>query len=158
MSESVNPLELREAAAWRESYGGSPGLLDFVGVRVGLAGALAVAKILRPDLVEVRGCVLLRERFNESTFDDWWRQLDGAVPAIESVLNHVHLWDLFEVDAEDTLVEPALADLALAIASSWRCVLSDAYPDRHFHVEVTTAPDRDYGPTVSFASRPQQVE
>lgn len=157
-AESVDPLELRYAADWRASYGGTPGLLDFVGARVGLAGALAVTKVLRPDLIEVRGCVLLRERFDQSNFDEWWRQLGGDVAEIEGVVNHLHLWDLFEVDDDDVLVESALEDLALAIASSWRCLLAEVYPDRRFDVRVTTSAEADYGPTISFASTPQQVE
>ncbi|MCB1257655.1 MAG: hypothetical protein KDB26_11140 [Microthrixaceae bacterium] len=154
--DPVDPLELPDAAAWTASYEGRPGLLDFVGVRVGLAGALAVAKVLRPDLIDFRGCVLLRERFSHSSFEEWWEQLDGDVPEIESVVNHLHLWDLFEVEDEDVLADRALGDLAVAIASSWRCLLAETYPDRRFHVRVTTSANGDYGPTISFASTSEE--
>ena len=130
----------------------SPGLLDYIGVDVGLARRLATVKLLQPDLVEPRGCVLLQDRFSSAVFDSWWTRLDGDISRIEEVMNHLHFWDLFDDREGREVEERAVAEMAEAIATAWRWHLADRLPHRSFQVLVSRATEDGYGPTVTFRS------
>lgn len=127
------------------------GLLDVVG-RSGAAAAIAFAGLFWPRFVEVRGCVLLAEHFDAASFERWWEQLDGDRPAIEATINHLHLWDVFDPEADG--VPPAgMRWLAAVLARTWRAALDEQFPDRELTVSVSDEPD-DYGPTLVVASLP----
>ncbi len=103
-----------------------------------------------PTLIEVRGCVLLARKYDTENFDLWWIELGGDVPRIESVINHIHLWDEFP-DQDD---DQALSDLLRVIERGWREVLAKTFPERTFDVVIGDDPE-DYGPTVTFSSTAQ---
>ncbi|MCP4305869.1 MAG: hypothetical protein GY925_15465 [Actinomycetia bacterium] len=145
-------MELKDVAEWAESFEPKPGLLAFLGNRIGLTGVLAVATFLLPDFVEERGCVLLPWQFEQSTFDEWWESLDGDRSRIEDVINHTHLWDLFASRPDDPLEQHAIESLGRLVANSWERVLGADFPDRSFTVTCSNDPDTDYGPTVTFYS------
>jgi hypothetical protein len=139
-------MSLPAARAWSDSFGGGLDALDYVGQHVSPTEALAVSEMLWPAFVEHRGCVILRGQFDEALFDDWWSALDGDASRIESVMNHIHLWDVF-TDREEPGSDLALERLARAVATSWKAALAVAYPDGRFAVQVDDDGD---GPTVTF--------
>jgi hypothetical protein len=57
--------------------------------------AAAYGKLFWPDLIERDGGIFLRECFTEDSYREWRQQLGGDVKAIERVMNHVHVYDLF---------------------------------------------------------------
>jgi len=72
---------------------------------------------------------------------------------VESVVDHVHLWDIF--DPESDLQYQALSELAMRVSIMWRSAPTTAFPRRRFIVDTSDA-DNDYGPTLSFRSVSQQ--
>jgi hypothetical protein len=149
--EGLDPMELPEPAQWRAGFGGTPGLFDFVSTHASLALALAITRVSWPRFTVVRECVVIAERYDPTTFEQWWVRLDGDVGAIERVVNHLHLWDLFDDESDDSRVEQAFREMAQLVAASWRCALESAFPGRKFEVVVSDDPE-DYGPTVTFGS------
>lgn len=153
--DRLDPMSTREASEWLEACGGSRSLnvFDFIGQTVSVARAVAVGNLIWPRFEEVRGCVLLANRHAEASVDQWWDQLDGDRSRIESVLNHLHLWDVFPSD-DDIDDREAFRDLARVMQAAWRSALASEYPDRTFEVTCTglAADDPEYGPTVTFCS------
>ncbi len=151
----LDPMSTREASEWRNSYDGSSGLsvFDFIGQTVSVARAVAVGNLIWPRFEEVRGCILLADRHAAVSVDQWWDQLDGDRSGIESVLNHLHLWDVFTTD-DDVDDGEAFRELASIMQAGWRSALASAYPGRTFEVTCTglVADDSEYGPTVTFCS------
>jgi hypothetical protein len=145
-----DPMKLPKAAEWRASFGGSPGLLDFLGEQGGATMAVAFAGLFWPSFVEVRGCVVLEERHDERTFEEWWRKLEGDCAAIEEVINHFHLWDVFEFEDED-VPEEGLTYVGEVLVRTWRCALSEQFPEREFRVQLFNDVN-DYGPTITLSS------
>ena len=147
---NFDPMQLRKATEWRASFQGAPRLLDYLGEEGGPTLALAFAALFWPTFVEVRGCVLLSDRYEDRNFEEWWQELAGDCRAIEAVANHLHLWDVFDPDDEHVPPE-ALNHLAEVLGRTWRCALAEQFPDRRFEVEVSDEP-YDYGPTVTARS------
>jgi hypothetical protein len=123
--------------------------LGHVGQVGGATLAAAFATLFWPTFVESRGCVLLAERYDEDAFEAWRQSLNGDRRGIEAVVNHVHIWDIFDPDAEG-MPGDVLEALVEVLVGGWEAALKDAFPGRHFRVEVVLD---DYGPTLTFFSR-----
>lgn len=151
VGDRLDPVDLPEVKNWRNSFAGTPGLFDFISQRISLTVALVVGEVLWARYIEIRGCVLLKNRFDAESFEQWWTHLDGDIRAIEQVINHLHLWDIFPEDAENKALGSAMREMAELIACTWRCSLANEFPERRFEVLVSDGRD-DYGPTVTFSS------
>jgi hypothetical protein len=133
---------------WRVRLSRSPGGADAVHVKGQppnqdqLAAVIALTAL---ELREYRGCFIRSEVFDEAGVDQWLDQVDGAVYAVEQVMNHVHLYD--EVSDDDVRL-PEMEAVGRKLAQAWRDLLEVRIPARRFTVTFATEPD-EYGPTVS---------
>ncbi len=148
----LDPMRLAAVSAWTGALQPSGTVFGYLKYEVGLTNSYVAARLLWPDFVEVRGCVIRQDAYDPVGFEDWWRAESGAVPRIEAVLNHLHLWDLFDLDsgARDE-IDRTLSDLGKVIEKCWRSALLDRFPDRTFRVTFSEDP-LEYGPTVTFCS------
>ena len=136
---------------WRQDFGGTPTLWDYASQEGGMTLAIAFASVFWPKLIEVDGCVLLAERYDPETFRQWRDKLGDERGAIERVINHVHVWDLFNSESHEVPDEQVRA-LATTIADTWRCALNVQFPERDG--EVALALDEpDDGPTLTLFTR-----
>jgi hypothetical protein len=144
---NVDPMELPKAAAWRASFGGEAGLFDYLAQEGGATRAVAFAALFWPTFVEVRGCIVWRERLDSANFERWWVELNGRRAEIEATINHLHLWDPFD-PSEEQVSSDAISELAAVLARTWAAALRDQFPDLQFEVSRADDPD-EYGPTLT---------
>jgi hypothetical protein len=131
-------------ARWCRESGGDGDVLRFLGDATDPEIALAVGHLLWPCFVEARGCVLRQDAYSLQNLERWWNELDGDVACIESVVNHLHLWDVFpNYDASAAGVVSELADL---LVHTWSAALATEFSDRGIVVER----DDHYGPGITF--------
>lgn len=149
MSRQFDLAEIPAVKQWLSEGGES--VWDLLGTSGGTELAIAFSSLYWPELLEVEGCVLLRERYNPSNFRGWWDELDGDRSRIEGLINHVHLWDLCGC-SEDEVSDEALQDLARILALTWRCALQHEFPDQTFDVRLVLDDPEEYGPTLSFST------
>lgn len=111
--------------------------------------AAAMSMLFWPEFTEYRNGVFLGFLFERRGVDVWFDEFKGDKSAVEGVVNHVHLWDVFapKLEAEYAV----LVELAPRIAAMWRAALKSAFPTREFVVSVADASE-DYGPTISIRS------
>lgn len=152
----IQPIKLPAIAAWVAVAGNSRPLLGYIREQVPFPHAFAVARLLWPRFIESRGCVFVKDISSVESLDQWWSELGGDIPAVESMLNHLHLWDLFDDSDSDVgegnaVVEASLREFAELIAETWRLALSIEFPGRRFVVETSDGPN-EYGPSVTFHS------
>lgn len=148
--ERTAAITMPRLVQWRSEFDGPLGIFDYLSMRGGPTLALAFAELFWPRFVEIRGCVLLKERYEASNFETWWEKLSGHTHEIEAMINHIHLWDLFDLD-EEAVPEAAMEELVEVIGLCWGCALRHTYPGRRFDVVVSTD-ESEYGPTVTFKS------
>ena len=104
-----------------------------------------ITALFAPEFVEYRGGVFRADEFDRENVDTWFEQNQGDIPSVESVVNHVHLFDVVTDNYEND--QPAdLWAIALRLADVWRAVLTTRFPDRSFEVSCLVG----YGPEVSF--------
>ncbi len=141
----------------RLKYVGVPGLPEWIGadgghdpqtIVINEVPALhlgAVLDFLWEDFVEVDGAIL-RRRFVEDGSVDAWESKVRTVRDLESVANHLHLWDIPKY-TETNVPVAFLEGVAEIIADMWLAKAQTRFPDRRFLAEATKA-EEDYGPTV----------
>jgi hypothetical protein len=104
--------------------------------------ALEIAKLVWPTLVRKDDCILLRAKFSEENYRSWRDRCGQDSTAIESVINHVHLWDVFQGDEEDSV----LWQLAELLKTTWAAAAQDQFPEESFEINVYDS----YGPTIEL--------
>jgi hypothetical protein len=110
---------------------------------------IASAWLFCPETTEYRGCIFLREGFDQEIIDNWFTHFDGEQEPIEAVVNQAKLYDLFGNTDLDPYADD-LVSLAQAVGECWQGVLSSRYPGRGVTVEYSGDADGAYGPTVTF--------
>ncbi len=70
--------------------------------------AIAYGELFWPDFLVHDGCVLWAEGFDESNYRSFMDQTSGDRRAVEAVMNHVHIADLFESPRADPSIDQML--------------------------------------------------
>ncbi|NUT69439.1 hypothetical protein HNP01_28640 [Pseudomonas corrugata] len=109
---------------------------------------LLFCRFLFPDFFVSGGAVILSAKYDHDVFSVWLKKFDGDIHAVEKIMNHTHLYDVF-AGCTDEVDDVVFEQLAEVIALSWRLVLKDKFPKGKFSVDVSNS-DQDYGPTVTF--------
>ena len=107
---------------------------------------LSVGRFLMPTFIEFQNGIFLEMQFSEDGFDEWFQKLDDLC-AVEQMINHVHVYDVFGNAPNAT--EEEFVQAARLIHKTWEIALSVTFPDDNFDVNWH-ASDADYGPTVTF--------
>jgi hypothetical protein len=123
---------LKNFQKWQEVNGADFSLWDYM-FRVSKAElAIALSTLFWPDFIEYEGGVFLAQVFNLEVYYQWKKNLDNDLTAIERVLNHQHIDDLFS--GSEKVGINNLAYLGQVIAQMWESRLKSLYPSRHFEV------------------------
>lgn len=109
---------------------------------------LLSCKLFFPDFIVEGGGVFLENKYDNDAFESWFKKFSGDLQATEKMINHTHLYDVFDGCSED-VDDRVFEQLAEVVALSWRLVLSDKFPQKKFNVVVSNS-DQDYGPVVTF--------
>ncbi|MFX4271974.1 hypothetical protein ACQBAR_15910 [Propionibacteriaceae bacterium Y1685] len=107
-----------------------------------ISTAAAVTHAAFPELIEVDDHILIKDQYNEKTFNDWLPSLQGDRGAAERTVNHFVVWSYLDGSAQDDAADEQAAEF---IALCWRYWFHDQYPDRRFQVSIID----QYGPTVT---------
>ena len=95
---------------------GSSGNLNLIRNTVSVPQAWAISRLMFPRVVVDNDCLILAERFDRETMSSW-RAEGLTAREIETVVNHLHLVDVFE--GADAIADELLVHLADQIVLSW---------------------------------------
>lgn len=143
MSE-FDPTRLDEFVRWGERWTTPLGEWNYLHQHVSVTSATLFARLMFPEFIEVRGCVIVREVYNPETFEQWWRRSNCDPRTVEHNVNRLTLWDWWEPDGAQE--EAALEFVATRIAISWKVHATLRFP----HISWETYVDDVYGPVVAL--------
>ena len=110
--------------------------------------AAAFSKLFWPDFTEVDGCVFLAQQYDSETFKGWKERLGGNKSAIEGMINHVHISDLFLNSPKEVKDSKGLDEyIAKILMVCWKHALQEQFPGKQFVFSL----DGDYGYTDSIS-------
>jgi hypothetical protein len=122
--------------------------LDYLDHEEAFSYVVASAWLFCPETAEYRGCVFLKDRFDQERIDEWFRNLSDDPAQVEAMVNQTRLYDLFaSCDGEQ---DDDLKALARGIGECWQGILLARYPGRGLTVEVSGDQDGSHGPTITF--------
>lgn len=98
-----------------------------------LGQAIAYAELFWPTFVEHEGCILLSERFNRDNFQSWLETTHGDRKAVEAVINHTHILDLF-VRHETEPTREQVVSLGRNLKEMWQAKVDRDFPGRNVMV------------------------
>ncbi|WP_030165155.1 hypothetical protein [Spirillospora albida] len=142
---------------WRQDFvpGGeffSP--LNFLNQQAAIPFLISAAWLFCPEVTEYRGGVFRVARFDPENVDQWLADTAGEVSRTEAVVNELHVYSLFGNCDIDAYSDAELMQFAMAIGECWQGVLTRRFPAREVVVEVSGEEDGEYGPTITFYTRP----
>jgi hypothetical protein len=116
---------------------------EFLNFKSGLQFAVAYSSLFWPEFTLHNGLVFISEKFSVASFDAAVSSGLGF-SAVQDLLNHVHVWDLFDF-CEEQFSEPFAQYLAHVLQSAWSAKLVQDFPG--LPVTVTLL-DQSYGPEL----------
>lgn len=108
--------------------------------------AMSIGRLLLPEFIEYQDAIFLKSQFSDTRFLEWLRKLKD-LSAIEKVMNHIHVYDIFGYSSEST--DEEFLQVANLLRRSWSISLAVSFPNYLFDVTLQNT-DQDYGPVVSF--------
>jgi hypothetical protein len=94
--------------------------------------AVAYAELFWPEFVEYEGCVLLAAP-DPANFREWMASTKGDRRAVEAVLNHQHVTDLFG-ERGAAMSREQVVHLGRRLRDMWAAKLAQDFPGRRFVV------------------------
>lgn len=104
-----------------------------------LGQAIAYAELFWPEFVEYDGCILLARRLDPANFRQWIEATSGDRRAVEAVINHTHIVDLF-VRYEVEPTREQVVHLGQVLREMWLAKLRAEFPGR---AVVVSFPDEE---------------
>lgn len=140
---------MKHYAHWKEQWlkPQDIDIFSYIGMEGDPEKALAFCAVLFPSFIVRDNAVFLDFNYSDAGYEEWYRPFQGDISLLESVINHVHLFDVFSHSSG--IEEVVFVQLANVIALSWNMLLRDKFPDRNFCVEMSNI-EQDYGPIITF--------
>ncbi|CAN5892871.1 hypothetical protein BH24DEI2_BH24DEI2_01310 [soil metagenome] len=125
-------------------------LWDFMNFHGNLDLAVAFSSLFWPDIVEVDGCYFRSQTGLQEMLQEWNVVLKGDKRALEGLINHLHVYDLFSFADDGVEIDLSVREcLGETLVECWTCALKTKFPEVSFTVDYATEPD-EYGPTLTF--------
>jgi hypothetical protein len=91
---------------------------------------IGYARILWPDFVEHDGCIFLGNEIDQDNYRSFLTQRKGDKTAVEAVMNHQHIVDLFSRSHHETPTREVVLYVGRLIKEIWRTKLNHDFPGR----------------------------
>jgi hypothetical protein len=119
-----------ETRLWNDGRGID--LESWIGCDGDIEHAIGYGELFWPDFVEHNDCVLYAP-FNKDSYLGFMQQTSGNRRAVESVMNHRHILDLFAISDNEPSREQVVY-LGRLLKEMWTAKLKHEFPEKHFVV------------------------
>jgi hypothetical protein len=132
MSEEMNKL-IPELPLWNNGDGID--IEGWVSCMGNYEFAVAYGEFFWPRFVEHDGCIF-RGEAHEKTYRDWIDHTRGDKTGVESVMNHVHIMDIFP-NVETPPSKEQIIFIGKKLKEMWEAKLTRDFPDRTITVSFS---------------------
>jgi hypothetical protein len=141
MEPLYDPDQLPDIGEIRSTWTGpgveSTGLWTYLDFKGSMQLAYGFSSLFWPDFVEVDGALILAEKYAEERFQNWYQHFQGDLTAIEKMMNHVHIEDLFMIGAHDDDLDNRVWDTVVSVLEScWRAATAARFLNESVVVET----------------------
>jgi hypothetical protein len=141
MEPLYDPARLPDIREIRSTWTGagveSTGLWTYLNFKGSVQLPYGFASLFWPDFVDAGGAMILAEKYSKESFDSWYQHFDGDLTAIEKMMNHVHVEDLFMNGPSDDDLDDGVWNTVLTVLEScWRAAATERFPSEPVVVET----------------------
>ena len=143
MPQRLSDVPLADLVPETREWTGGNGidLLSWIGCVGSYEHAIAYAEIFWPDFTLFDDCVFFAE-FSEESYQGFMQHTGGNKQAVEAVMNHQHILDLFcGPELPPTRVQ--VIYLGRLLKDIWEVKLKHDFPERVFEVFFSEEPSDD---------------
>lgn len=128
-----------EYVEWKKANENKFSWWNYVNLKADLKTALAFAKFFSPELIQYKGCIILKDKFNKENFDLWQAECNFQKTDIEKIVNLYEVADFFHINtgADDNYNEQLYA-LGQVLKYYWSISFKEQFPNNNIVVEVFT--------------------
>jgi hypothetical protein len=131
MNESSHNVDFRELLPRLKGHWSGSDVDEWIAIEGNLEYLVGYARILWPEFVEHDECVFMTEHFSEKNYQDFMRQTGQDKTAVETVMNHVHILDLFnDMYSEPKPTRELILYVGRLIKETWLAKLKRDFPNR----------------------------
>jgi hypothetical protein len=123
-----------ELTEWRKFNGEDFSIEDWIISEGNIKFAIAYSILFFPEFIEYDGCVIQKKGFDIQNFENWKNtEYINNYSQIESVLNHIHILDLFGTDEKrDEINYDQIVFLGNQICEIYSAKLKFDFPEKTF--------------------------
>lgn len=140
---------------WRDVNNSSFSIGDWIGVYATPELMVGFASIFWPEFIVVDGCIFLKDSYCKETFETWMESMNGDLEEVQGVMNHTHIYDLFQGEKGKTLNIQQVSYLSKILLSAWSAKIKQDFPDLSVEVQICDYDENDVensivGTSVAF--------
>lgn len=126
-----------EYVEWRNANPENFSWWNFVNLKSDLQTALGFAKFFYPDIIEIDGCFLLKDKYCPDIFKSWKKECNNNKTDIEKMMNLYEVGDFFHINKSyDENEETQVIALGNTLKHLWLLSFKDRFPNRKINVKV----------------------
>ena len=150
--EKIDELDLiPDLKGWKDQNEESFTIADWVLFHATPELMVGFSSIFWPEFIEVDGCVFLKDGYDQDNIDAWAESTKGDMVAVQKVVNHQHIYDLFQNDSVEKLNIQQVKYLSDLLVDMWSAKLKRDFPQLDIDVQVCDFDEEDVIATsVSF--------
>lgn len=129
---------ITEYSQWKKANSGHFTWWNYVGFNASIQLALGFAKFYYPEVIIKDKCFILKDKFDEKTFEKWKEDCGGDKTEIEKMMNLYNVDDFFEekTDFDDPNISKQIQSLAVVLKTFWNMSFKERFPDKSIIIDV----------------------
>ena len=124
-----------ELKDWKKENGQGFDIRDWVSCEGDIKMAIGYSVIFWPEFLEFQDCVFIKSHFSVDNFHEWTKSESVTnYGQIESVINHIHILDLFTFAKQNEVNVEQIKYLGNVLGEIYSTKLNADFPNRKFNV------------------------
>jgi hypothetical protein len=140
---------ISEYIMWKKANPQNFSWWNYINLKSDLQTALGFAKFFYPEILEIDGCILLKDKFSKELYELWRCECNGEKTCIEKMMNLYQLKDFFHINTQDDgNLNVKIKALGEVLTLFWSMSFQNRFPDRLIKVKVFEEKDGELFITV----------
>lgn len=128
---------INEFTQWKKANPDNFTWWSYINMKSDLKTALGFAKFFYPEVIEVDGCFLLKDKYDEVIYGKWQQECNNNKTIIEKMINLYEIRDFFHINTEfDENEDEQIAALSDVLRLFWGMSFKNRYPEKEIIIDV----------------------
>lgn len=129
---------IEEYDMWKKANPNNFTWWNYINMKADIKMALAFSRFFYAELIEVEGCIFLKDYFSSERYSQWKSVCKNDKVSIEKAMNTYAIEDFFHIntDYDDKNITEQINELAKILKFFWELSIKQQLPDRRIITKV----------------------